>query len=54
MKFRRHVLPDAVRARDHGEHRGGLRSAERSICREFRDVVFEDVVFDNTSSVTPY
>ena len=22
--------------------------------REFRDVVFEDVVFDNNSSVTPY
>ena len=22
--------------------------------REFRDVVFEDVVFDNSSSVTPY
>ena len=24
------------------------------ILREFRDVVFEDVVFDNDSSVTPY
>ena len=22
--------------------------------REFRDVVFEDVVFDSTSSATPY
>ena len=24
------------------------------IYREFKDVVFEDVVFDNNSSVTPY
>ena len=24
------------------------------IVREFRDVVFEDVVFDNNSSVAPY
>ena len=24
------------------------------ILREFRDVVFEDVVFDNNSSVAPY
>ena len=24
------------------------------ICLEFKDVVFEDVVFDNNSSVTPY
>ena len=26
----------------------------RIIIREFRDVVFEDVVFDSDSSVTPY
>ena len=26
----------------------------RIILREFRDVVFEDVVFDNNSSVAPY
>ena len=28
--------------------------AEAPFLREFRDVVFEDVVFDNNSSVTPY
>ena len=33
-----------------------LRSSRRvdSAIREFRDVVFEDVVFDNNSYVTPY
>ena len=27
---------------------------EEYVFREFRDVVFEDVVFDNDSSVTPH
>ena len=26
----------------------------RAVVREFKDVVFEDVVFDDNSSVTPY
>ena len=30
------------------------RTQEQILFREFRDVVFEDVVFDNNSSVTPY
>ena len=29
-------------------------AALATLAREFRDVVFEDVVFDNNSSVTPY
>ena len=26
---------------------------ENPVCREFRDVVFEDVVFDNNSAMAP-
>ena len=45
---------DAVRARRRQETRKTTCDAAREPqTREFRDVVFEDVVFDNNSHVTP-